>query len=354
VKSNNYDSLLRPYWYSAPSLRVMLTGTLLALAPLVIMLFVTKSYRALAVAASAVSASLLAEVLNKWLRNSRGFQWMLAGLQGLITGLFFPEGYPLISVFSITLFTLLMAKYAFGGIASSWINQTALTIALAYMTGPQWFPGFLVAKSQLGLVNPVALLFSGKPVPPLDAGITDFLNSTVAGAAGSYIPPGLLSFFWDSGAAVPVFRFNALILAASMALILFDIIHWVVPACYLGVYLLLVWLFAPLAGGGGFAQGDVLLASLTGGVLFTAFFMLGAFGTVPWSLKGKILYGVSAGCFAFVFSGGGTAPAGAVFTVLAANLASLFIQFYEQRARRRNFREKLLPLITEFWRLFHD
>ncbi|MDR3283977.1 MAG: RnfABCDGE type electron transport complex subunit D [Treponema sp.] len=353
MKKNNYDALLRPYWYAAPSFQVIIMGTLFALAPQIFMLFVTKSYSALGNILSAVCASLFAEGINKLLRNTGGFQGMYAGLQGLITGMFFPGEYPILSVFALTLCTMLLAKYAFGGPAASWINQAALTVALAYVVGSRWFPDFLILKSQLALENPVARLFMNTQISSLDIRVTGFLNSTVFGFTGALIPAGFFSFFWDSGAAIPVFRFNVLTLAASIALIVFDIIYWVIPACFLGVYFLLVLFFAPLAGGGIFAFGDVLLAALTGGTLFTAFFMLQWFGTVPQSIKGKIVYGCIAGGFGFIFCGCGASPAGAVFTVLAANLASTFIQFYEQYHRRGDFRNKLLPRIIDFWRLSH-
>jgi electron transport complex protein RnfD len=353
MKHNNYNAMLRPYWYATPSFRVIIIGTLLVLVPQVIMLFVTKSYASLVIICSAIAASLLAEALNKALRGTAGFDALFACLQGLLTGMFFPAAFPPLSVFTLTLFTLLLTKYAFGGVASSWINQAALTVALAYFVGAEWFPEFLVTKPQLVSENPVTLLFENRPLLPFDSRITGFLNSTILSATKTVIPPGLISFFWDSGAAIPVSRFNVLTIAASIVLILLDIIDWVMPACFLGVYFLLVWLFAPLVAGGGIAGGDILLASLTGGTLFTAFFMLGAVGTVPWSFRGKILYSSVAGCFAFIFLGGGTSPAGAVFTVLAANLLSAFIQFYEQQARRKLFRTKLMPLAVDLRRLSH-
>jgi electron transport complex protein RnfD len=353
MKNSNYDAMLRPYWYASPSFKVIITGTLLVLVPQVIMLFVTKSYASIVIICASIAASLLAEALNKAFRGTSGFQGLSALLQGLLTGMFFPAAYPPLSVFTLTLFTLLLAKYTFGGVASSWINQAALTVALAYFVGAQWFPEFLVTKPQLASENPVTLLFENRPILPLDAKVTDFLNSTILSAIKTVIPPGLISFFWDSGAAIPVSRFNLLTLAASIVLILLDIINWVIPACFLGTYFLLVWLLAPLFAGAGIASGDILLASLTGGTLFTAFFMLGAAGTVPWSLRGKILYSIIAGCFAFVFLGGGTSSSGAVFTVLAANLMSTFIQFYEQQVRRKDFRTKLMPLAGDLWRLSH-
>jgi electron transport complex protein RnfD len=354
VKKNNYGTLLRPYWYAAPSFRMIVAGLLLALAPQIIMLFVTRSYAAIAVIFSAVAASLLAEAVNKALRKTAGFQALFVCVQGVITGMFFPSSYPPLSVFGITLCAMLLAKYAFGGVSSSWINQAALTIALAYFIGAQWFPGFLITKSQLSVENPISLLLENTPVQAFDSHIAGFLNSTIFSAVKAFIPPGLISFFWDSGAVISAFRFNFLTLAASLILIILDIINWIIPACFLGVYFLLVWLFAPLAAGGGIGSGDILLAGLTGGTLFTAFFMLGAFGTVPWSFKGKIVYSCIAGCFAFIFSGSGTAPAGAAFTVLAANLVSTFIQYYEQHIRRTEFKTKLLPLIGDYWRLSHD
>jgi electron transport complex protein RnfD len=96
----------------------------------------------------------------------------------------------------------------------------------------------------------------------------------------------------------------------------------------------------------------MLLAALTGGTLAAAFFLLEGPGLTPLSRRGKILYSSGAGALMFLFCGGGTSPAGAVFTVLAANLLSIFIQFAELQSRNSKFKHVTAPLIKEYIHAF--
>jgi electron transport complex protein RnfD len=301
-------------------------------------------------------ASLAAEALCAVVRQKEGTiqisAVLLASAQGLITGMFFPESYPPFAAFVLTLCALLVAKYAFGGAAASWINSAAFTVAIAYFVGSRWFPEFLITKSDLAMENPSRLLLD--PAASQTASrVTAFLNATVFRLAGIALPDGYLPFLWDTHAAIPAFRFNILILLASIVLIVFDIVSWIVPLCYVGVYAVLVWIFAPAVAGNGLGNGDILLALLTGGTLFTAFFMLNWFGTVPMTTQGKITYGCLSGAFAFVFCGSGASPAGAMFTVLTANLMSVFIQLYEKYRRQNEYATRLAPAIADYWRLSH-
>jgi electron transport complex protein RnfD len=339
----------KPYWYTTPSIRTMFLITLIVLCPQLFMLALIKSYQALSVVAAAFLASLLAEALNRFLRGA-SFNGLTAAVQGIITGMFFPAGYPLWTVFALTLCTLLIAKYAFGGVAASWVNSAALTVAVAYFIGQKWFPGFLLTKAQFAAENPSVALMSHIPPLSMEAAIIDFANSSVFSFTRTIIPNGFATLFWDSGSPITAFRFNTLTLLASVVLIALDAVNWILPLCYIGTYCALVRLFAPLFVGGRLGHGDIFLALLTGGTLFTAFFMIHWPGTVPLTKRGKICYSCIVGCLAFVFSGGGTSPTGAVFTVLAANLVSAFIQFAEGQERCQKFDGKLVPQIVEHWK----
>jgi electron transport complex protein RnfD len=125
-----------------------------------------------------------------------------------------------------------------------------------------------------------------------------------------------------------------------------------VPFFFTVTYLVLVRIFAPALAGGALGTGDVLVAGLTGGTLVTAFFLLDGPGLAPLSRRGKIVYSCGAGALMFLFCGSGTSPAGAVFTVLAANLLSVFIQFFELQYRHSKFKHIEKPLIEEYIQAF--
>ena len=83
--------------------------------------------------------------------------------------------------------------------------------------------------------------------------------------------------------------------------------------------------------GGNINSGDILLALLTSGTLFTATFLIQWFGTTPITLAGKIIYGCIAGCMAFFITGCGTSPIGMVYTVLVSNIVNLLIRYFEEK-----------------------
>ena len=137
--------------------------------------------------------------------------------------------------------------------------------------------------------------------------------------------------FWDTQSMIPAFRFNILTLFSSMLLISVGIINWIVPTSFLAIYGILVRLFSQTLFTGIVGQGDLLLALLTSGTLFTAFFIVDFYGTTPITNLGKLIYGITVGIIAFFITGCGTSPIGSMFTVLFANVVSPIIQLFEDK-----------------------
>jgi electron transport complex protein RnfD len=226
-------------------------------------------------------------------------------------------------------------------------------VVLAYFVGPQFFPPFLVTKAQLALENPSAVFAAGLPRLALDAPLTERINTLLFSFTGTVVPQGTVTLLWDAHSAIPAFRFNILTLGTSAILIALDALIWFIPLISLSTYLVLVWFFVPLICGSGIGGGDVLLAAMSSGTLFAAFFLSQWPGTLPLSRRGKVCYACATGLLFFVFAGGGTSPVGAVFTVLAANMVSAVVQFAEKQGRRRAFETRMKPLIKEHWEALH-
>lgn len=344
--SRNSSVSLKPFCYIYPSLNMIISTMLIVLVPQVVMLFVTKSYQSLFLLVSSIFASHCAEALDKLAIRKKNYDFLIATFQGLVIGMFLPAGYPPVAIFFIVLVTLLISRYAFGGLASSWMNPVAITVIVSYAIGSVWFPTNIVTLEQLQIPNTsLALIQEGSlPVHSFDAKITSFLNENIFSLIGISIPNGFVSLIWDSGSVIPAFRFNLLTLIASLFLFAMQIVNWSVSGSFLLVYLILVRLFCPLIVGNPFGTGDILLALMTGGTLFTAFFVLSWFGTVPLTTGGKILFGSLAGVAAFLISGFGMSSAGAMFTVLSANILSLLIQLFEHRhCNETQVEKKIVP-----------
>ena len=322
-----------PFVHISPSLPNTIVVMIIVLLPQLVLLGIYKDFKALLVIAMSVLASVLAETADNIIKKRVSVGSFVSVLEGLIIGMFLPEVYPPLLTFFVVLFTLFVVKYCFGGLAANWANPAACTIIIAWFTGSLFFPDFQLNAEMLESANPASMLFSSEIIPINEkAGIvSNFLNSHVLNHFGFVLPEGYTSLFWDTHALIPAFRFNLLTILASLVLASLSMIDLMIPVCYFSVYAILVRAFSlePFTGMTG--QGDILLALLTSGTLFCGFFMLSWYGTTPMSISGKIVYGVLAGIVAFIISGAGTSPTGAVFTVILVNTVSPVIQLFEDK-----------------------
>ena len=181
-----------------------------------------------------------------------------------------------------------------------------------------------------------------------DRSVTAFLNANLFKFVGIRIPEGYVTLFWDSGAIIPAFRFNFITIVSSLFFFAFDMMDILIPAIYVLVYSLMVK-FAPVSLFiGSKLYGDIFLALLTSGVLFSTLYILQWYGTVPLSFAGKIVYAVVAGVSSFLIIGYGTSSIGYVFMVVCMNLVSLLIGAVEQHGVNKNYRNNLIPRIQNY------
>ena len=317
---------------------------LLALFPQIILLFATKAYSSIAIIACAIAGALCSKMWNFLKREKMFFSALYSILTGTLIGFFLPAAYPPIAVFFITFIFMTSVNLFFGGQGVSWVNPVVFTVAAAWFMGHFNFPGFEIFGDDLLFKNPsLNLIQDSFAMNPIDKKITEFLNDSIFGLFNVSIPEGYVSFFWDNLSQIPAFRFNVLTLLASVFLVAFDLEDGTVPLVYLLVYSLFVKFISPVMTGGVPLSGDLLLALLSSGTLFTAFFILQWDGTVPYTKQGKLLYAVCGGMFAFVFCGTGTSPIGSVMTILFLNLLTPLIEVFESRRAKK----KIASLLTQ-------
>lgn len=307
-----------------------------ALIPQLIMLFVTKSFANLTIIGVCVAACLLSETFTFIEKKHIKLSILISVLHGVLIGFFLPANYPPLAVFFITLIVKFLMKYAFRETYSSWLNPVILAVITCWFIGQINFPGFQITKDYLAAKNPSLVLIQEGIFPTFrfDEGITTFLNDSTFSLFGVSIPQGYVSLLWDTGAVIPAFRFNLLTILASVFLLVMDVFPVQIPMLFLSVYLVLVKYLVPVFTGGLALHGDMILAMLSSGTLFTSFFMLQWFGTTPMTKKGKVFYAVLGGIYAFIFSGCGTSPIGSVITILFLNLSSPIIQYFENKSNR--------------------
>ncbi len=323
---------LKPFTYLFSSSRINSVFLLCFLLPQIFMLFITKSWSNLVILFSTVAASVGAEFFEKLYRKTKTeYDFILAVIQGVLTGLFLPASYPFYAAFLITFLTVICLRYFAGGFADNWINLPCLVVCLCWLTGSAFFPDYQISHEILLSKNPaLALIQNGTfPTNALDARITAFFNRSVFSFFGVSIPDGYISLFWDSHSAIPAFRFNFITLVTSIILISIDVVKAMIPGIFVLLYAVLIYFAGPHFYGSAI-HGDLILGLCTSGLFTAALFLLQCPGTTPVTAAGKVFYGIFAGVAAFFIIGAGTSSAGAVFTVLLTNIMSLLIVHAER------------------------
>lgn len=324
---------LPPFLYLSPSVVHRSITIFVLLLLQIVMLFITKSFDNIFIILSSLVATSLAELTSNLVRHKDKFYDLTFLVQGLLIGMLIPSTYPIFVVFPFVYLSVILSKHIFGFTGDSWVNSTAFTAVFFYIVGFVFFPENVLTRQIMEGGQPALALISNGSIPILDfdSKMTFWLNTHIFSHVGIEVPTGYVSLFWDSGSTIPAFRFNFLTLVASIILISFDLINWLAPAVYLVVYGVLVLLFSQTPFTGEFAHGDILLSFLSSGTLFTAFFLLDSYGTMPKTVLGKIIYALVAGVFAFLLCGAGMSSIGNCFTVLICNIVSPIIQYVEDK-----------------------
>lgn len=323
---------INPLFFIRPSIYAVNIRFLFLLALQYAMLLITKSYDAAIVIGSSTLGGIAAASINFLIFHEKPFHFLNIILQGMVIGFLLPQEYPIVIVFFITFFTLVISRCVLFKSINCWINVCCVAVLIAWFIGRRFFPQFIITSDLVPLKNSsVYLIQNGSfPIYSFDSTITNFLNTKLFSFFKVTVPEGFVSLFWDTHSSIPAFRFNLLTIISSIIIFSDNAFSGIIPSLMLIVYGILVRLFAPMIFGGDFNQGDILLAFLTGGTLFCSVFLIQWYGTVPIYLGGKILLGVLAGIIAFLIMGVGTSPIGIIYTVLITNFANIFIRAIQE------------------------
>lgn len=330
----SWKTTLSPFLVTRPTISHMSLITALTLTPHILAMVLQHDYRSLVSISVAIAGSVAAELSVSWNRRNETLGDGTAILTGLLTGFLLPYTLGPFMVFFVSFSGSLVSRAVFGGTGAYWMNPAAVAVCLGYLSQGDLFPPYLVTPESVSAAGDAfgALKIDQFPRIPADTAITDFLNKSLLNRSGISLPEGYITLFWNSPSTIPAFRYNILTLVASIALLSLKIIDWIVPAVFLATYGACVYLFTPVSGAmPNPLSGDILFAVLTGGILFTAFYLLPEFSTVPRTRVGKLVSGLLAGLFCFMLCGPGGSPAGAVFTVISVNPLATIIEYLEKR-----------------------
>lgn len=332
-KLKNTRISVKPFVYSIPSISSVSIRFLILLGIQLIMLLISGSYNAFLVVIISLLGSISAAAVNYYVRKEPLYNIMNIAIQGIFIGLLLPETYPHSMVFVISFTTILISRSIIFKGVNSWINIPAIAVIIAWYIGNTYFPQFVVNSEILTLRNSsVYLIQSGYfPTYSFDSPVTAFLNKYIFSITNVTIPEGFVSLLWDSNSIIPAFRFNLITIISSIIVFSDNAFSVIIPSVFLAVYGLLVRIFVPYLFGGNFNQGDILLAFLTSGVLFSAVFLIQWYGTTPVTVLGKSILGIFTGIVAFAIIGCGTSPVGIFYTILCSNIICMIIRIFEEK-----------------------
>ena len=352
---NKNRTLIRPFTYLKESLGMEAVRMLILLCIQIALLFISSSFSAIILIACTAAASVLADITALRLVSSgeeEHFSVIISAVQGIIIGMLIPQDFPPATAFTAAFTVKFISRYFFNGFAYTWVNPAALTVVILWFTGARLFPEITITRELLSSKNPSQVLLSAGffPLHSFDSNITEALNNSIFSLFKISIPEGYISMIWDNGSSIPAFRFNFVTLISSIMLFGSDTIKIIIPGFFMFTYLVLVRFVSPFFYDGIMFQGDMLLALFTGGTLFIAAFMLSWYGTIPCTIKGRILYGVFGGITSFFIAGVGTSSSGMIFAIVLTNLFSVIVQNWENLADRRALRKMLSEVKkTEFY-----
>ena len=333
TKLKNSKISVKPFVYSIPSISSVSIRLLILLAIQIIMLLFTKSFNAFFVVATSLVGAILAALINYYARKEAFYNIMNIAIQGIIIGLLLPESYPPAMAFVITFTTILISRsIVYKGI-NSWINIPALAVIIAWYIGNIYFPQFAVTSELLTLRNSSLYMIQNGyfPTYSFDSSVTSFLNRNIFSLMNVSIPEGFVSLMWDNHSVIPAFRFNIITIISSIIVFSDNSFSLIIPSVFISVYVVLVRIFVPYVFGGSLNQGDMILALMTSGILFSAVFLIQWYGTIPVTLFGKIFLGILSGIVAFAIIGCGTSPVGMSYTIICSNIVCMFIRIFEEK-----------------------
>ena len=225
-----------------------------------------------------------------------------AVVSGILLALVIPSTTPVWMVVLGALVAMVVAKGLFGGIGSNVFNPALTGRAFMFISFP----------AAMG-----ACWFN----PEIDAVSGATILSQIKNGAVTATPDLYMQYFLGNRAGCIGETSILLILISFLFLFSTHIIDWRAPVAMVATTAL-----CTLVSG-----GDVLLALLTGGLLFGATFMVTDYATSPLTGYGRLVFGFGCGLITFLIRKLGGYPEGVMFSILIMNCFTPFLNNLTRR-----------------------
>ncbi len=285
-----------PHVRSDETTRGLMANVIVALCPVVVASAVIFGLRALLVTAFSVVVSVALEWLYcQQLKTPTPVGDLPAVVTGIILAMNVPVNMPLGQVAVGAVAAILITKQLFGGIGMNFANPALVGRIVLFLSFTNemnaWvFPD--AAVDQLASATPLQVADPGR------LNLLDLFMGIHGGVLGETCALAILLGF--------------------VYLVVTKTISPAIPLTYVGS----VFVFYMIATG---SVHESLVEVLSGGLLFGAVFMATDYVTSPFTLKGKLIYGVCLGIVTFAIRYWGSYTEGVSFALLFMNLWVPFI-----------------------------
>ncbi len=285
-----------PHIRSDESTQGLMANVIVALTPCVVASAIIFGMRALLVTAVSIIACVAFEWLYcKLLKRANPIGDLSAVVTGIILALNVPVGMPLGELVIGALVSIIIVKQLFGGIGMNFANPALVGRIVLFVS---------FATEMNAWVYPDAAVDQLSKATPLQVTNVDKLN--------------LLDLFMGIHGGVLGETCALAIVLGFLYLVLTKTISPAVPLTYVGS-MFVFYLIATRS------LHSSLAAVLSGGLLFGAVFMATDYVTSPFTLKGKLIYGLALGVVTFAIRYWGSYTEGVSFALLFMNLWVPFI-----------------------------
>lgn len=294
-----------PHITGKDSSRSIMLDVIIAMVPAIIASGVIFGLRAVALTAVTAAACVVFEWLwNKALKKEQTIGDLSAVVTGILLAFNMPSTMPFWMAVVGAAFAILMVKQLFGGIGYNFANP-AITARIILATS--------FAGSMTNFVYPATTCDAIASATPLAA--------NAAGAFAEGGAPYLTLFLGTHGGVLGETSALALLIGFAYLLIK-KVISPAIPVTYVATVAVLAVVFGQ----------DPLFHVLGGGLLLGAIFMATDYVTSPYTLKGKIVFGIGLGLITMLIRVFGTMAEGVSYAILLMNL---FVPYINQLTRQK-------------------
>jgi len=333
------DKLFRvsssPHLFDKDTVQKIMLMVVLSMLPALIGSYYFFGLRAIWVVVITVAACIGTEVaLQKMMKRPVTINDLSAVVTGILLAYNLPAEIPLWMPVLGGIFSIAIAKQAFGGLGFNPVNPALAARAFMLASWPVQMTVFKTVPRGGTLSGTTVDMFSGAtPLNALKQSIDIVKNTgeysvekviaaneTIQGLETSYTD----LFFGRVGGCLGETSVFLLLLGAVF-LMYKRIIGWRIPFTYIGTVAVLMWLFG---GKDGFFSGDPIFHILAGGLILGAFYMATDMVTSPITPKGQIYFGLGCGIIVVVIRLVGGYPEGVSYSILLMNLAVPLLNRY--------------------------